>query len=451
MARATPMALWKLPVLDPGDEAIYAEHFAEEVRERVRLLLPIAVLLYLAFLIWDYYLDPRVLEVTVPLRFGWALLALTAWSATFARSFSRLHQWILFGVILSAGCILVSVLARLPFGLTYGAESVLLVLFFAALFHLRPLGAAPAFFAIGVWMNLAMDHGSVPHLARGVHNVHFVSGSLVAVAYTHFAEVWSRQNFVLQHQLARERDRSASLLEVVRTERQERVSWLENMARFLRHELKNQLIGIQTSLGMLRGKSAEQGARFVERAERSASVMSRIVEAATEATSLEGALREKEADEIDLAALAEDHARDAALVRSAVDIRYSGGPVRVRGDAARLVQLLDKVVQNACDHAPVGGRVFVRAGAREGIAWVRVENDGDPIVGDAELLFQPFASFRPTPVRRGDNLGLGLYVARQIARAHGGDIRVTEPRECSGAAFELSIPMAGTALASSPS
>jgi signal transduction histidine kinase len=313
---------------------------------------------------------------------------------------------------------------------------------FAALFGLKPLGATLSFLVVGAWMNVAMARQANSYFGVINQNLNFITVSLVSVAYSHLNEVWSCRGFVLQRRIAWERDRSASLLEEIRTEREQRVSWLENMAEFLRHELRNQLIGIQTSLRMLRGKYTSNGARFVERAERSASVMSRILEAATEATSLEGALKETERTEIDLAALAERHAREVSLAWPGIAIHFSAaGVARVRGDEARLVQLLDKISQNACDHVSAGGRVIVRAGAREDVAWIRIENDGAPVKGDIESLFQPFVSFRGASVKSSRNLGLGLYVARQVARFHGGDVLLVEAQEASGAAFEVVIPL----------
>lgn len=441
-ARQESKRFYQKPHFDADEELLYEQRFADEVRERVRLLLPIMVAIYLAFLGWDYWLDPQTLKGTLPLRASWALIALAACGATYSRFFSRVHQALLFVVVASAGAILVIVIDLLPMGLAYGAEGVLLVVLFAAFLRLRPRPAAIAFLAIAFMLGLTMESSAVPRVVMAVHGLHFVSASLVALAYTYLAEVWSRQNFLLQRQLTRERDRSASLLEDVRSAREERVSWLERMGHFLRHELKNQLIGIQTSVGMLRGRTdSTEGTRFVERAERSAKVMSRIIEAATEATSLEGALQNIEAEDLDLAAISEGYAHDAALARPDRVIHFSSEcTAKVRGDEARLIQMLEKIVQNAIDHAPEGGRVEIRAGSDDGVAWVRVENDGDAIASDGEEFFEPFASFRSGPVRRGDNLGLGLYVARQIARAHGGDVGVVRPLAHSGAAFEVRIP-----------
>lgn len=88
-------------------------------------------------------------------------------------------------------------------------------------------------------------------------------------------------------------------------------------------------------------------------------------------------------------------------------------------DGDRVAQLLDNVISNAIQHGE-GKPVVVRARLVGRTAQIDVLNNGAAIPDDVlETLFEPF--HRTSAPTRG--LGLGLYIAHQIARAHGGDIR----------------------------
>jgi PAS domain S-box-containing protein len=91
-------------------------------------------------------------------------------------------------------------------------------------------------------------------------------------------------------------------------------------------------------------------------------------------------------------------------------------------DESRLVQLMDNLVANALQHSPVDTAVEVRvAGSAEGIT-LSVRNEGTPVpLEERATLFEPFKRGKRA---HGDGLGLGLYIVRQIAAAHGGRVSV---------------------------
>jgi signal transduction histidine kinase len=106
------------------------------------------------------------------------------------------------------------------------------------------------------------------------------------------------------------------------------------------------------------------------------------------------------------------------------------------GDAIRLGQALSNLVENALAHGARDGAVRVLGHPEDrGFAFA-VANSGNPIPADARArLFKPFE--RGTD-RSGEGLGLGLYIASEIARAHGGTLAVSsDERETR---FTLRIP-----------
>ena len=88
-------------------------------------------------------------------------------------------------------------------------------------------------------------------------------------------------------------------------------------------------------------------------------------------------------------------------------------------------------------HGNADSPVRVRASAREGQFELSVANAGQPIPPEAnKRLFQPF--YRVSDGAR-QGLGLGLYIASEIARAHGGTLEVTSSAEETRFTFRMPI------------
>ena len=93
-------------------------------------------------------------------------------------------------------------------------------------------------------------------------------------------------------------------------------------------------------------------------------------------------------------------------------------------DRARIAQLLSNLLANALTHGSPERPVSVHAGVRDGVFELSVSNSGEAIPpATIERLFQPFTRAAAAPNQQG--LGLGLYIASEIARAHGGALEVT--------------------------
>lgn len=123
------------------------------------------------------------------------------------------------------------------------------------------------------------------------------------------------------------------------------------------------------------------------------------------------------------------------------------GPLRVLGDGDRLTQIITNLLGNALTHTPSGGTVTVRAGRQGDTVWVDVTDTGAGVPeSERERIFERFYRGAPStatvgrPSRAGR--GIGLTIARSLARAHGGDVRVADGRPGAGATFRVTIPAA---------
>lgn len=93
-------------------------------------------------------------------------------------------------------------------------------------------------------------------------------------------------------------------------------------------------------------------------------------------------------------------------------------------DRVRMGQLLSNLVANALTHGASEGPILVRAATLNGSFELSVANQGEPIPpATLKRLFQPFFRVAARPSQHG--LGLGLYIACEIAKAHGGSLTVT--------------------------
>jgi signal transduction histidine kinase len=108
-------------------------------------------------------------------------------------------------------------------------------------------------------------------------------------------------------------------------------------------------------------------------------------------------------------------------------------------DSARIAQLFSNLLANALTHGDPAGPVWVDARSGDDGFELSVANLGEPIPPETQArLFQPFSRASDRPGQQG--LGLGLYIASEIARAHGGLLEVASTAENTRFTFRMPIP-----------
>jgi signal transduction histidine kinase len=113
-------------------------------------------------------------------------------------------------------------------------------------------------------------------------------------------------------------------------------------------------------------------------------------------------------------------------------------PVRVIGDRQQLARVLRNLTDNAARHAVV--RVELRVDRDGPDAVIDVVDDGPGIpAAERERIFERFVRLDPSRQRAAGGAGLGLAIAREIVRAHGGELSVVDSR--NGAHLQLRLPL----------
>jgi two-component system, OmpR family, sensor kinase len=207
------------------------------------------------------------------------------------------------------------------------------------------------------------------------------------------------------------------------------------------HELRTPLAGVQavTEAALNPELTAEERERLqlllLQETRRAARLVDDLLALARIDAGID--LRREPVNLLELARAEADRARLRAPDRT---IDVDGAAVTVPGDGARLGQVLGNLLDNACRHAPSGGRVAVRVWSG-GLAVVRISDNGPGVPrADRERIFDRLVRLDDARAAERGGAGLGLAIARGIARAHGGDLRCVDPPDGRGAAFTLTLP-----------
>jgi two-component system sensor histidine kinase ChvG len=225
----------------------------------------------------------------------------------------------------------------------------------------------------------------------------------------------------------------------------EHVRLVQSFAADVSHEFRNPLASIRTAGEMMVVADAQpERQRFLDLLVRDVGRLERLVSGLREVAVVGEQLQQAPTESIDLAELMKELAGRFELSggrRVMVVVKTPAGSTVVRGSRERLDQVFDNVIGNGVSFSPDGGVVEVTL-TLEGRACIVGVLDRGPGIPSAHLdrVFDRFFSYRPA-TERGNHIGLGLAIARQIVEGYGGTISATN-RPGGGARFEVSLPLA---------
>jgi PAS domain S-box-containing protein len=221
----------------------------------------------------------------------------------------------------------------------------------------------------------------------------------------------------------------------------------ERFVAILGHDLRNPLASIDMGTSILKKQGPTPDAlRILERMSTSAKRMRTMIEQILDLTRTRYGGFEISPQSIDLATVLGTVVEELRVAYPQRRIVLNAPPLNGSWDKDRMEQVFSNLIGNALQHGTLDQPVTVRAWSEVAGVIVEVHNFGEPIPDMLrDKLFDPY--------RRGDRdsrsaatagLGLGLYISKEIAVAHGGDINVASS-DASGTTFRVTLPLVSAA------
>jgi K+-sensing histidine kinase KdpD len=212
------------------------------------------------------------------------------------------------------------------------------------------------------------------------------------------------------------------------------------------HELRAPMASVIGCASTLRARwrelSADRRETFLALIEQETGRLSTLVGDVLDTSRIEAGTFTYAFGDVDVGELVREAASLVSLGTDEVTVTASvAEPLPVlRGDRDRLHQLLLNLLANAAKYTVSGDEIVVHAAAEDGAVVVRVEDHGPGIPPDQQrLVFEKFGRVN-SGGRSKPGAGLGLFIARSIAEAHGGTLDVHSTGG-SGATFTIRLPI----------
>ncbi len=221
-----------------------------------------------------------------------------------------------------------------------------------------------------------------------------------------------------------------------------RMQWLENMAKFLKHELKNATVGIKSSLELIERRSKEPSIDiYIKRARKSIGFMRVLLDSVSNASSLEATVYKETLHPVNLSNLIISEIEEYRIFYPQYTLLENCAPdIHILGNEDRIKQLLDKLVNNAFEHCKDNSPIIVKVNSQAGNVELSVTNEGIRLPEDKTRIFDLFVSLRDAEHWKNDSLGLGLYIVKLIAESHRGSVLARDREDKDGAVFIVSLP-----------
>ena len=249
-------------------------------------------------------------------------------------------------------------------------------------------------------------------------------------------ELLSRNYFVNSLQLIKQEQQRKEL-------ELSRVTWLENMTSFLRHELRNSVTGVKTSVELLRRKhSIDSGDKYLDRAARGTRTIDRLLESVSNATNIESTFIKEKREPVLFSKLLQDQMDSYSQIYPAQVFKANidSSDIRVLGNEARFIQIIDNLINNAVDHSEPNTAITVSLTQQNNNCLLSIINIGKPLPEDKKGIFDLFTSFRESKDAESKR-GFGLYIVRLITESYGGFVEAKHYKDKQGAEFVVSLPV----------
>jgi PAS domain S-box-containing protein len=226
----------------------------------------------------------------------------------------------------------------------------------------------------------------------------------------------------------------------------------------LSHELRTPLNSIMGWSKMMASPSFDERRRIhaTEAVERNAVAMAQLIEDLLDMSRIVSGKMRLDVQAVDVSRIMEAALETVRPASEARDINITRelarGLPRLKGDPARLQQVIWNLLSNAVKFTPRGGTVRTELRQSESTLEISVSDTGDGIAPDfLPHVFDPFRQQEAGTTRKRGGLGLGLAITRQLIELHGGRIEARSEGQGKGSTFTVSLPIPAVSRAERPS
>jgi signal transduction histidine kinase/CheY-like chemotaxis protein len=216
----------------------------------------------------------------------------------------------------------------------------------------------------------------------------------------------------------------------------------------LAHELRNPLAPIRNAVHLL--KMSDTRDETVKHArgliDRQLQHLMRLVDDLLEVSRITLGQVNLRADQVQLKQVLEDALEAVGPAMQAhrhlLEVDITAEDLPIHGDATRLSQVFQNLLDNAAKYTQDGGRIALRAQRQGDEAFVSVRDNGVGIPAEVQTrIFDLFTRVHPSDPIKSSGLGIGLALARQLVKLHGGRLDVHSSGPDSGSEFVVVLPL----------
>jgi signal transduction histidine kinase len=222
----------------------------------------------------------------------------------------------------------------------------------------------------------------------------------------------------------------------------------EQFIAILAHELRNPLAALLSGLKVLELAPDEaQATKTREMMERQLKHLSRLVNDLLDVTRIKKGkieLIKTKTSLHDVFTLALDFSGESVKKNNhSLKVSVPEEPIKLHVDVNRLAQIVSNLIDNSSKYTPPGGKISLAASVEGDDLVISVSDNGVGIPADRlSQIFEAYAQLEESRLNFGGGLGIGLFLVKMMAQAHGGSVSVRSDGNGKGSEFTVRIPVA---------
>jgi len=299
------------------------------------------------------------------------------------------------------------------------------------------------------------EGAALARIARGEHVNHYETtrlgkdGRAIPVS-VRLSPILDRAGRIIGiSKIARDITERKCVEEALRLADQRKDAFLATLA----HELRNPLTPIRYATRLLEPGVPQQMASDARKMiDRQLAQMARLLDDLLDVSRITRGVIEIRREQLDVREIIASAVASAQPLADAAQqeltVSVPAEPLAVNGDAVRLAQILGSVLHNATKYTPAGGHIAVAASSVGEEVITTIKDDGIGIAPEAlQTIFELFVQLEAPGARSAGGLGIGLSLARDLVRLHGGEIEARSAGHGLGSEFVVRLPRLAEAAA----